>query len=399
MAQKTDVNITCTSERACTGCGVCYAACPAHAIAINLNSEGFLEAIVDQDKCTGCGLCKKVCSKYDRAGETGLKERLQQVGEIFGAFSNDQDIRMKCSSGGIGYEIARLCMNEGFIVCGAGYNEAKDIVEHTMAANENELGAFKGSKYIQSITGEAFSAFEADKKYIVFGTPCQIYSLHKYLMLKGTRDKFVLVDFFCHGVPSKLLWNKYAENLKSRYRLGNIENVSFRDKKTGWHNYCMHISGENGEYVKSMEDDLFYIFFLSDVCLNKPCYDCSFRRGDMHSDIRLGDFWGPRYKDNKQGVSIVIGNTVKGMEIIRKLENTAVLEKASIEDLLAAQPQAPITVPGNKQLVMSLLGSGNGLSEVYKKTLMKKHLEHKIKVTIKRLVPASLRTTLKKLRG
>ena len=47
------------------------------------------------------------------------------------------------------------------------------------------------------------------EKYLVTGTPCQIDSFRKYIKKFRVEDNFVLMDFFCHGVPSKLVWDKY----------------------------------------------------------------------------------------------------------------------------------------------------------------------------------------------
>lgn len=41
------------------------------------------------------------------------------------------------------------------------------------------------------------------------------------------------------------------------------------------------------------------------------CYECAYRTASA-ADIRLGDYWGPRYKDDKNGVSMVIAMTITG---------------------------------------------------------------------------------------
>ncbi|MBQ1272693.1 MAG: Coenzyme F420 hydrogenase/dehydrogenase, beta subunit C-terminal domain, partial [Clostridia bacterium] len=42
--------------------------------------------------------------------------------------------------------------------------------------------------------------------------PCQIASLDRYLKIIKKRDKFLLIDFICHGVPSYLLWERYISS-------------------------------------------------------------------------------------------------------------------------------------------------------------------------------------------
>lgn len=48
----------------------------------------------------------------------------------------------------------------------------------------------------------------------------------------GVEDNFVLMDFFCHGVPTLLLWNKYLSEVEAK--IGDATFVSWRNKTTGW---------------------------------------------------------------------------------------------------------------------------------------------------------------------
>ena len=49
----------------CTSCGGCAVVCPANAIVMVLNEQGFYRPVLDVDKCVDCSLCTKVCYKYD----------------------------------------------------------------------------------------------------------------------------------------------------------------------------------------------------------------------------------------------------------------------------------------------------------------------------------------------
>jgi len=46
----------------CCGCSACYAICPANAIIMEFDEEGFLYPIVDVSKCIGCFKCLSVCA-------------------------------------------------------------------------------------------------------------------------------------------------------------------------------------------------------------------------------------------------------------------------------------------------------------------------------------------------
>lgn len=98
------------SIRDCFGCGVCSATCPKKIISISLNIDGFYEPyIVDVDKCTNCGLCLDVCA-FNHS-ELSLSERKIKS---WAAWSNDEDVRRKCSSGGIGFELGKQLIEQGY---------------------------------------------------------------------------------------------------------------------------------------------------------------------------------------------------------------------------------------------------------------------------------------------
>ena len=54
------------------------------------------------------------------------------------------------------------------------------------------------------------------------------------------------------------------------------------------------IKGEKSYYNKKRsEGDLFYKFFLGNMCLGRACYkDCKFKYLNSAADIRIGDLWG-----------------------------------------------------------------------------------------------------------
>ena len=50
-----------SNNRNCTGCGACSYVCPAKAIEVKENENGFFKANIDFCKCVNCGMCLKVC--------------------------------------------------------------------------------------------------------------------------------------------------------------------------------------------------------------------------------------------------------------------------------------------------------------------------------------------------
>lgn len=239
----------------CFGCGLCAIACGKKIIKIGLNADGFYEpSITNPDECTDCGLCVDVCS-YCHDDLALVNPQITS----YAAWSKDAYVRRKCSSGGVGFEVGKTIISEDGKVCGVRYNAEKNIAEHYVASTIEELIPSIGSKYIQSYTVDGFCDIigqlrQAKKQgenptYLVTGTPCQIDSFRRYAQKFKMEDNFILLDFFCHGVPSKLMWDKYVSHMEKK--VGKLTYVSWRNKFTGWHDsWAMAIDGEEkGEPV------------------------------------------------------------------------------------------------------------------------------------------------------
>ena len=327
--------------KSCYGCGVCAIACAKRIIEIRLNRDGFYEPyITEPDKCTDCGLCMDICS-YNH---DDLALKIDSEPSCYAAWSKEHAVRRKCSSGGVGFEVGRHLMSLGYKVCGVRYNAEKNQAEHYIATTAEELIQSIGSKYIQSYTLDGFRGTDRKEKYLVTGTPCQIDSFRRYIRKFRCEDNFVLLDFFCHGVPSKLMWDKYVK--WAEQKVGKLTYVSWRNKQTGWHDsWAMAIDGEeHGEpvdwcdsynmlirgkksYLNSRlsRGDLFYKLFLGDFCTNSACHEkCKYKYDQSSADIRIGDLWGDTYKNNKDGVSAVVAFTEKGNAVLQSTNVTLV---------------------------------------------------------------------------
>ncbi len=320
------------SVKDCYGCGVCATVCGQRIIGMSLNADGFYEPhITDESKCTDCGLCLNVCAySHDELSINTVPLK------SYAAWSKEPAVRHKCSSGGVGFEIGHYLINKGYKVCGVRYNVETSRAEHYIATTVEELIPSIGSKYIQSYTVDGFKAIDRKDKYLVTGTPCQIDSFRRYIRRFKKEDNFILMDFFCHGVPSMLLWSKYVKWAESK--VGKLTYVSWRNKFTGWHDswamaidgvetaepvnwhdsYNMLIREKKGFLNSSLsQGDMFYRLFLSDACLGKACYEnCKYKYYKSAADIRIGDLWGKVYANDEKGVSGAIAFTDKGNEIL-----------------------------------------------------------------------------------
>lgn len=352
----------------CFGCGVCTLACGRKIINLQLNEDGFYRPTIQEpDKCSECGLCLDVCS-YSNNDISSTPSFVKP----FAAWSMDDHVRRSCSSGGVVHEISKHLIVSGYKVCGVRYNVEKERAEHYLATTIDDLSESIGSKYLQSYSFPGLKELNKNDKFLVIGTPCQIDSLRRYIKRFKCEDNYILVDFFCHGVPSYLLWKKYIKESESK--VGKVLSVSWRNKwrnkeneGLNWHDsWDMHLTAEKGTVQSKLSDgDLFYRFFIGNYCLNDCCYDkCRFKYTSSSADIRVGDCWGKEYKNNKEGVSAVLALTEKGSALMDDLKACSIYEK---ELSIVAEGQLRTTVikPFVRMVVLRRLKGRGSLRSIH----------------------------------
>ena len=338
----------------CYGCGVCEIICPHKIIDIRLNQAGFYVPVIDKpEKCTECGLCLGICAHNDAK----LPERERKEIKGYAGWSKNELTRLRSSSGGLGFEIGRYLIEQGYKAVGCKFNVDENRAEHFVATSEEEFRCSVGSKYIPSFTIPGFSKLNRKEKFFVTGTPCQIDSVRRWARKMKCEQNFVLLDFFCHGVPSMNLWKKYSAMLAGK--IGKLKHVSWRSKLAGWHDsYAIAAQGDRqgkrviwdasrGVYSQEKETvifskltngDVFYGFFLRDVCFGKACYKtCKYKKTKSSADIRIGDLWGKKYKDNKEGVSVCMSFTREGDSVLAGLSDRVQLVDEPLEIVTEGQ--------------------------------------------------------------
>lgn len=385
----------------CSGCGACIATCDYSAVRIDLNEDGFFYANVDQTVCTQCGKCRTVCMRDNSASGKDLIH-----GEMFAAQSMDSNTITQCTSGGIAYEMTKYALDEKILVAGVIYDDKNEIARTIVSDSCDSADLFRGSKYLQSKTDEAFLELlkkaknDPDKRFLVIGTPCQIYGLAQLLEGRGIRDRFILVDLFCHGVPSYLVWTAYLEYIKKIIEEREIREVFFRDKSIGWHNFVMHINGKMNTYEKSSEGDLFYKAFFDNVLLNKSCFQCNLRKNFSQADIRLGDYWGKKYQNREDGVSAVLLLSQNGEKFFHNLANVLVIEKTSVEDVLKYQSVHDYNTSSLFQDAIVDLRATRNLEGTIRKYRKNFSIQRRAKLLLKEtttIMPNCLRSLLRKI--
>lgn len=252
---------------------------------------------------------------------------------VFGAYNKDDHARLLSSSGGIFHALAKAVIEQNGVVYGAvleAENESYNC-HHQRCDRIIELYSLLGSKYIQSALRNIFANVKRDllenRKVLFCGTPCQVAGLAHFL---GKRyENLILVDFVCHGVPSKFLLDKVISEEGTEMPV----KVEFRNKKFGWQNYAFKLSYRDGRNVyRTRYESDFMKLYLTNAYMRPSCYRCPFK-GKNLSDVTLGDFWGAERfdayhkEDLEMGISLVVANTLKGQQILIELGEAIVLRE------------------------------------------------------------------------
>lgn len=378
-------NIMKLKNDLCTGCGICEVICPQNAIRIQLNEEGFYLPNLNENKCINCGLCIKTCAKYDE--EIKNDNHL----EVYAFKNKNKEILKKSSSGGVSYEIMKFCLKNGYKIFGATYDYEQNRTISVVENNEKNLYKFFGSKYMQSYTVEGLKEVLNDKsnqKYAVFGTPCQIYGLKKYSQIYKKEELFLFVDLFCHGCPSLNLWKKYLEMKKVKYKCKNFDEIEFRSKINGWHEYSFLFVTKNQKYKTNRRKNFFNELFFNNDILNKSCYLCKYRSSLKNTDIRLGDFWGTQYDMDKEGVSAVVVCKEKGKEIIDSIKTQFMYKEYKLKEVLPFQSYGKNyhEILKKRKETLQLLNSDLNLKEIIKIYRKDYSLKRRIKIFLKKII-------------
>ena len=335
----------CKRER-CTGCSACAQVCPRGCIAMQPDAEGFLRPVICGERCVSCGLCQKTCPVNHPVDDDGQKPA------AFATRHKDEETRRLSSSGGVFSALAKQVLSRGGAVIGAGFDEAHMVI-HKVCTDESGLDELRRSKYVQSdIHGtfkEARKLLQNGKPVLFCGTPCQVGGI-KAFMSKDEPGLYT-VDFICHGVPSPAVWKKYLAFREQQVGAA-AEQVSFRDKRTGWQNYSLCIGFKNhARYCNTVRQDMYLRSFIMNMILRPSCSQCAFKQIHRQSDLTIADFWSIDQLDttwnDDSGVSLVMVHTPKGQKLLSDAAAELETRTVPFDAAVASNPSMTHSVQKN----------------------------------------------------
>lgn len=302
------------SPRRCCGCAACHDTCPAAAIRMVPDAEGFAHPFIDATRCLGCGRCGIVCPVL-HSGEARSPVSVRAVK------SRDDALRLASSSGGVFSLLAVRVLERGGVVYGAVFDPEDGRIRHVRVATPDGLAPIRGSKYVQSDMAGVYRAVLSDigagRSVLFSGTPCQIAAMRCYV--GGSVASLLLCEIVCMGVSSPLAFETYLASMDSGRR---VLSVSFRSKRVGWKHFSMELSSPDGVFhSETLRVDPYLNGMLARLFLRPSCSSCAFRGLRSGADVTLGDFWNVHRRfpdmDDDKGTSLVLANTERGEMAVR----------------------------------------------------------------------------------
>ncbi len=391
-------HIVIEKKEQCCACGACVSACARGAIQMKADEAGFMFPTVDEAQCVECGRCLDVCA-FEQKGKGA-----NGAPTVYAAVIRNKEVLAQSSSGGIFTALAEAVLEKGGTVFGAAWAEDFSL-RHIAVQSEKDLCKLRGSKYVQSETGDTFRQVKELLKageYVCYsGTPCQIAGLKAYLGKE--EEKLLTVDIICHGVPSLKMLHDDIDYVTG----GNtaaVKDIRFRDKAYGWGVKGSLTTGEKKKKYHAGTSP-YYFYFLKGEVYRASCYRCRFPAEGRQGDITLGDYWGIRGEViNKlngahpdRGISCVLVNNEKGKQWFENVQNGLVYTETTLAAVQKRNKQlvsASVPLPEHEALLGGYTKNGYAAFE----NGYKKHTKDHIVRGVKNMIPAGVKRKLNDLR-
>ena len=281
--KKKKKSVSVVPENRCSGCGGCKNICPVDAVSLVENELGYLLPKVDKEKCIDCGLCLKACPAVEKSFHNS-----DYVPKVYAVWAEDA-VRKVSSSGGMFTLLAEWVLEQNGVVFGAAFTDEWEV-EHIAIERKEDLEKLRGAKYVQSDTTLIYRKvkeyLKQGRTVLFSGCPCQVSALKK--ILGKEYEGLLTADLVCHGVPSRMVYRKYIEEV---YGKENIESFSFRTKEKGYTCTVLEVKLKNGKvlYPSLKEKDPYEKAFHGSYALRKSCINCKFAELPRQGDFTISE--------------------------------------------------------------------------------------------------------------
>lgn len=297
----------------------------------------------------------------------------------FGGYILDKTARFESTSGGAFSAVVEAYCDSNYVIFGAEDDGLE--VFHSYVQDKAELNKYRKSKYSQSKVGIAYKECRefliSGKKVLFSGTPCQVAALKMFLNnTKTDTGNLLTVEVVCEGVPSPLYVRKYEKSLGAK-----INSLDYRFKgksifNNGKWDFQVMKADMKGKKAVIMDRwfNPFWSIWLNHLMSRPSCGECPFAKQERVADITLGDLWGvhlycPELYGKNGGSSLIVANTVKGKEIVKKAQTYMYGHELKFGDALKYQSpmRKHIDVNPKREEFMQDLQSDMTYEEINKK--------------------------------
>ena len=312
--------IICLPED-CTACKACLNVCKLNCIEMVKDKQDVSRYKISVDKCIDCGLCRKVCPV--------LHNSKNQPHKAYVAWSNNEERHAKSASGGIAAELYSFLLKKNFSLVGTKWSD-DFTVRLCIGDTTEDIIKFQNSKYTYSdpvyIYRDVVEEINQGANVLFVGLPCQTAAMANILQYRNMRDKCILVDLVCHGIPpSEYLQQhvKYIENIKGK----KVKTIIFRDPERGTENYWFSLFGIDCGcfYTRHVKrNDVYHLGYHRALIYRDNCYHCKFTTHQRCGDLTLADYSGlgtggeVDFKHGSQ-LSCILCNTSRGENLISEI--------------------------------------------------------------------------------
>ena len=318
----------------CVGCGLCQACSKAE---LQINDKGFSYPVSGEQEWLDkvCPIGNLPAREYDDSTIWGRSETV-----CFG-WSNNPELRMHASSGGIISEIACYLLKTGQVdgvihVCADTDNQTTNNT--TISYSREDVIKKAGSRYSISHPLDIIRELDPAKKYAFIGKPCDVVALRNYQEMNPENIEIVpiLLSFFCMGLPSVQAQEKLLKALDSD--ISRCKSLTYRGN--GWPGYATVVN-KDGTSVQIDYDSSWGKILGRD--LMPACRFCLDGIGEA-ADISCGDAWyigdngKPDFSEH-EGRNVVFARTPRGLDIINDMINEGTATFKKVEDPEAYLPR------------------------------------------------------------
>ena len=337
----------------CTGCTACKNACPAKAITMVRNEQGFIESSLNNELCIHCSKCVRVCPVLTPNNKN------KSDPACYAVMASDE-IRRDSSSGGAFSLLAEHVLNKGGYVCGAAFDDDFSV-HHVLIHDKVALPRLRRSKYVQSDVGEVFPQIKElldHDEYVMFsGCPCQVAGIKAYL--GKDYPKLLLTDIVCHGAPSQLVFDRYLED---NYGKENLERFEFRTKEYGYNSFHQIAYLKDGRKIAVDHPfDAYEKCMHSGISVKEICADCPFAPAPRQGDVTIGDFWGISSHraelNDGLGTSVFLVNNPHGEAFFQEIQSSCKLAETVPFDVARTHNRfgSHMRVPGGREWLFGMM--------------------------------------------